>query len=89
MNRVLLPGLCRADLRTEDVSLAAGMLGAALRGRDANERRHLAERAIALLWQGLLARSADSASASNASPSPANNATSSREPATDAFPYAR
>lgn len=52
-------GACRADLTPEDVRLAAGMLGAALRGRTPAERERLAERAIALLWHGLAATPTD------------------------------
>ena len=74
-------GLCRADLGPEDVSLAAGMLGAALRGRDAAERQHLAERAITLLWQGLLARPD--------APSPASAPATAGAPAADSRPRQR
>ena len=49
-------GRCRPDLTAEDVALASGMLGAALRGRSAGERQRLGERAMQLLWQGLARR---------------------------------
>ncbi|ARU06062.1 TetR family transcriptional regulator [Comamonas serinivorans] len=55
LDDAMAQGVCRADLTAQDVTLAAGMLGAALRGRTQAERARLAERAIALLWHGLQA----------------------------------
>lgn len=44
---------CRADLRPADLVLVCGMLGAALRGATAAQRRTLVRRALELLQGGL------------------------------------
>ena len=51
-------GLCRQDLQLADISLISSMLGAALRGRTAEDRATLARRAIELLRPGLAAPAA-------------------------------
>ena len=53
IQRAVRAGLCRPDLTSTDISLISGMLGAALRGKDRDERRVLAERALQLLRVGL------------------------------------
>lgn len=53
LQRAVAADLCRADLQPADISLYASMLGAALRGRNAAQRRQLAARALQLLMPGL------------------------------------
>ncbi len=55
LHRAKAAGLCRDDLQLADLSLISGMLGAALRGRTADDRAALARRAIELLRPGLSA----------------------------------
>lgn len=55
LTRACAAGLCRSDLQLADISLISGMLGAALRGRSANERQALARRALQLLRDGITA----------------------------------
>lgn len=55
LRRAKAAGLCRADLQLSDISLISSMLGAALRGRTAEDRAVLARRAIELLRPGLTA----------------------------------
>lgn len=55
----LAEGSCRADLKPNDLVLACGMLGAALRGADPGRRRALARRSLALLHAGLRAPGGD------------------------------
>ena len=49
-------GLCRDDLTPEDMAHFGRMLGGALRGKPANERAQIAERAVELLLNGYRAR---------------------------------
>lgn len=56
--RAKAAGLCRQDLQLSDISLISSMLGAALRGRTAEDRATLARRAIELLRPGLSAQAA-------------------------------
>lgn len=51
--RAVAAGLCRPDITPDDVSLMTAMIGAALRGRDPEEKRTLAVRAYDLLLRGL------------------------------------
>lgn len=51
--RAISAGLCRADVSPDDVSLLTAMIGAALRGRDPEERAALALRACELLLDGV------------------------------------
>ncbi|MGR4896081.1 TetR/AcrR family transcriptional regulator [Stenotrophomonas sp. LARHCG68] len=53
LERAKAAGLCRADMQLRDISLISSMLGAALRGRDREERAVLAKRALELLLPGL------------------------------------
>ena len=50
----LKAGTCRPDLRTADLVLVCGMLGAALRGSNPANRRTLVRRALELLRSGLI-----------------------------------
>ena len=53
IQRAIAAGLCRPDLTSTDISLISGMLGAALRGKNREERSALAGRALQLLRAGL------------------------------------
>lgn len=53
IQRAIAAGLCRPDLVASDVPLISGMLGAALRGKNRQERAALAHRAMQLLRGGL------------------------------------
>jgi len=53
IQRAIAAGLCRPDLQPADISLISSMLGAALRGKTTEERKHLAARAMDLLRGGL------------------------------------
>jgi len=55
LQRAKAAGLCRPDLELADISLISSMLGAALRGRTAEDRAALARRALELLRPGLSA----------------------------------
>lgn len=53
IQRAIDAGLCRPDLQAADISLISSMLGAALRGKNRDERARLAARALQLLRGGL------------------------------------
>lgn len=56
LTRAKAAGLLREDVQPSDLSLLSGMLGAALRGADAAQRRQYAQRALDLLTLGLRPR---------------------------------
>jgi AcrR family transcriptional regulator len=53
LERAKQSGQVRADLQLQDFSLISGMLGAALRGNSAAERRRLVQRALDIIHNGL------------------------------------